>query len=385
MDRLMQIVDFRITRFQFDRDRLIGDSQISSNEVHAASLELVGNDGSVGLGFVNSVMASLPDENEIARVFALEAWPELEGQIPAVLAHRQLMRRGGNRRKMILPFEDAIQQAIWDIYAKSMKLPLWKLLGGVKEKVRAYASGLDFHLSDHDFCQIFARAAKDGHTAFKIKVGHPDVQRDVHRLDLLKSTVGPEAIVMVDANEAWTPKQTLRALDLFRKAGHNIFWVEDPIPRDDMAGLRLLRGGSGTTYLNTGEYLDVTGKRSLIDAGAADIINVGGQITDVMRLGWYAAEKNVELALGNSFLEVGVNLAVALPEVNWLEYSYQNLDHLVNKTFDIRDGYIFPSNEAGHGLTLSEEARKNWRRPSPVGAESGEADVRVGLAKVGAR
>ena len=99
----MQIVDFRITRFQFARDRLIGDSQISSNEVQAASLELLCDDGTVGLGFLNPIMSSLPDEAEMVRVFSLEAWEELEGQIPAILAHRQLIRRGGNRRKMSLP------------------------------------------------------------------------------------------------------------------------------------------------------------------------------------------------------------------------------------------------------------------------------------------
>lgn len=374
----MRIVDFRFTRFQFARDRVIGDSQISTAEVHAASLELIGDDGSVGLGFVNSVMGSLPDEAEIARVFALEAWGELEGQIPAVLVHRQLSRRGGNRRKMSLPFEDAIQQAVWDIHAKSMRLPLWKLLGGTKEKVRVYASGLDFHLSDDAYCEIFARAASEGHSAYKIKVGHPDIERDIHRLDLLKKTVGRDAVVMVDANEAWTAKQSLRALDLYRKAGHEIYWLEDPIPRDDIAGLRMLRGGCGSTYLNSGEYLDVGGKRALIDAGAADIVNVGGQITDVMRLAWYAADKNASIALGNSFLEVGVNLAIALPEVKWLEYSYQNLDHLVEKTFDIRDGYIFPSQASGHGLTLSNEARTRWRQPSPLPTQKdGLAPVRA--------
>lgn len=382
----MQIVDFRITRFQFARDRLIGDSQISSNEVQAASLELLCDDGTVGLGFLNPIMSSLPDEAEMVRVFSLEAWDELEGQIPAILAHRQLMRRGGNRRKMSLPFEEAIQQAVWDIYAKSAGLPLWKLLGGVKDRVRVYASGLDFHLSDHDYCGIFARAAKDGHTAFKIKVGHPDVERDIHRLDLLKSTVGPDATVMVDANEAWTPKQALRALDSFRKAGHDIYWAEDPILRDDVAGLSWLRRAAGTTYINSGEYLDIPGKRALIDAGAADIINIGSQFADVMRLSWYALDKNVALALGNTFLEVGVNLALALPEVNWLEYSYQNLDHLVNKTFDIRNGYIFGATEPGHGLTLSDEARRLWRRPSPVPlAMADEAVVRAALSTVAAQ
>lgn len=361
----MEIVDFKISRFQFARDRVIGDSQIAAHEVYAASLELVCGDGTTGLGFVNTVMTNLPDEAEMARVFAQEAWGELEGQSPAAVANRQLMRRGGNRRKMSLPFEEAIQQAVWDLHAKLLGMPLWMLLGGTKEKVRVYASGLDFHLSDDDYCAIFARAAQDGHTAFKIKVGHPDVERDIHRLDLLKNTVGAKAVVMVDANEAWTAKQALRTLDLFRKAGHDIYWAEDPIPRDDIPGLNWLRRSCGSTYLNTGEYLDVPGKRALIDAGAADIINVGSHIADVMRLAWYAADKNVSLALGNTFLEVGVNLALAIPEVGWLEYSYQNLDHLVDKTFQIRDGHIFGAKEPGHGLTLSDEARERWRRPSP--------------------
>ena len=366
MARATQIVDFRFTRFQFARDRTIGDSQISSDEIQLAALELIGADGTVGLGFIYSVVTSLPNEAEISRVFGLEAWPELEGQSAAALAHRQLMRRGGNRRKMSLPFEEAIQQAVWDLYAKASGMPLWQLLGGTKKKIRVYASGLDFHLSDDDYCNLFARAVTDGHTAFKIKVGHRDVERDIHRLDLLKQTVGQDATVMVDANEAWTPKQTLRALDLFRKAGHEIYWIEDPILRDDIAGLKWLRSSLGPIYLNSGEYLDASGKRALVDAGAADIINVSSQIADVMRLGWYAIEKNVELALGNTFLELGVNLAIAIPEVEWLEYSYQNLDHLVNATFEIRNGFISAFDEPGHGLTLSETARKQWRQPAPL-------------------
>ena len=82
--------------------------------------------------------------------------------------------------------------------------------------------------------------------------------------------------------------------------------------------------------------------------------------------GWYAVEKNVKLALGNTFLELGVNLAIAIPEVEWLEYSYQNLDHLVNASFEIRDGFISAFDEPGHGLTLSETARKQWRQPAPL-------------------
>jgi L-alanine-DL-glutamate epimerase-like enolase superfamily enzyme len=78
-----------------------------------------------------------------------------------------------------------------------------------------------------------------------------------------------------------------------------------------------------------------------------------------MRVGWLANDCNVEVTLGNTFLETGVHLALALPGVRWLEYSFQNLDHLVETTFEIKDGYIYAGDVPGHGLKLSEEARRN--------------------------
>ena len=68
-----------------------------------------------------------------------------------------------------------------------------------------------------------------------------------------------------------------------------------------------------------------------MEAGGTDILNVHGQVTDVMRIGWLAAERGIPVTLGNTFLEVGVHMACALPEVEWLEYSFQNFDHLVEE------------------------------------------------------
>ncbi|TWB29667.1 mandelate racemase/muconate lactonizing enzyme family protein [Nitrospirillum bahiense] len=380
----MQIVDFRITRFQFARDRVIGDSQVRTDDVHVAALELVGSDGSAGLGFVQSLFFPLPEEAEIIRVFQSEVWPGVEGQQSGALAHRVTRPRGGTARRYTLPFEEALQQAVWDLFAKSVGLPLWRLLGARKQKVRAYASGLDFHLDDGAFQDLFAHAASEGFTAFKIKVGHPEIERDIHRLDLLKQAVGPDATVMVDANEAWSPKQAILNLELMRKAGHEIFWLEDPIQRNDFDGLRLLRQTAGRTLINSGEYLDVSGKRALIEAGGADMLNVHGHVTDVMRIGWLAAEKVVPVTLGNSFLEVGVNMALALPEVEWLEYSYQNFDHLVEESYRLEDGYIYGREAPGHGLVLSEEARHVWRRPAILDrADLGAAPPQVRLARAG--
>jgi L-alanine-DL-glutamate epimerase-like enolase superfamily enzyme len=372
----MRLDSFRITRFQFARDRVIGDSQVRADSVNVAALELVADTGATGLGFLQTLFHSLPAEAEVERVFREEAWPALNGEQPAALVHRVSRPRGGNQRVPRLAFDEAIQVALWDLAAKEVGLPLHRLLGSRRERVCAYASGLDFHLSDDDFVAFFEHANSLGYTAFKMKVGHPDFERDLHRLALLARTVRPGARLMIDANEAWSAKEALTKLEAIRRAGYELLWVEDPVPRNDFEGLKLLRSAAPWTQINSGEYLDAAGKRQLIEAGAADALNVHGHITDVMRIGWLAAEHNVPVTVGNTFLEFGVHVACALPEVEWVEYSFQNFDHLVEEPIRIEDGWIYAPERPGHGLVLSETASRSWARPHVLAdGELGDAPV----------
>ncbi|WP_306868649.1 mandelate racemase/muconate lactonizing enzyme family protein [Neorhizobium galegae] len=372
----MPLSEFRITRFQFARDRVIGDSQVRADDVNVAALELVGESGKTGLGFIQTLFHPLPDQAEIEAVFANEVWPGIEGQEAIALVHRVHRPRGGNQRAFSLPFHEALQVALWDLAAKEVGLPLHALLGSRRDRVRAYASGLDFHLSDETFCALFSHAASLGYTAFKIKVGHPDFKRDMRRLDLLKEVVPAGSQIMIDPNEAWNSKEALVKLTAIRDAGHDLLWVEDPILRHDFEGLRMLRHAVNWTQINSGEYLDATGKRILMENFGTDLLNVHGQVTDVMRIGWLAAELGVPVSLGNTFLEVGVHMAVALPEVEWLEYSFQNFDHLVEQPIEIKDGFAFAPNRPGHGLVLSETARRDWSRPKRLGrSELGAAPI----------
>ena len=360
----MRIAEFRITRFQFARDRVIGDSQVRADDVNVAALELIADTGEVGLGFIQTLFFPLPDVAEIERVFRSEVWPGIEGQPPAALAHRVSRPRGGNQRAYTLPFHEALQVAYWDLAAKEVNLPLHQLLGSRRNRVEAYASGLDFHLSDDEYARFFAHADAIGYRAFKIKVGHPDFDWDLNRLKILKENVRKDALVMIDSNEAWGAKEALAKLEVIRKAGHDLLWVEDPILRNDYAGLKMLKDAASWTLINSGEYLDAHGKRLLMEAGATDILNVHGQVSDVMRIGWLAADRGIPVSLGNTFLEFGVHMACALPEVQWLEYSFQNLDHLVEQPVEIRDGWAYAPDRPGHGLALSETARRDWSRPS---------------------
>lgn len=353
------IRDFTITRFAFKRDRVIGDSQVGFDVCNVAVLELHDENGRTGTGWLLNLFYPLPNLGELQRCFRTEAFAGLLGQHPAALIHRIGRPRGGNQRPLSHGFGEAIDQALWDLAAQQAGLPLYRFLGGSNPKVRAYASGLDFHLSDAHYVEFFAKAKAMGFEAFKIKIGHPDLAWDLKRLRLLKEAVGPNPVIMVDANEAWTPKEAIRALHAYHDAGHEILWIEDPCLRDDFEGLRQVSEALPFTHINTGEYLDLSGKRRLIEARAVDYMNVHGKMSDVMRACWLAAEYGVKVTLGNTFLEVGVHIAAALPEAEWIEYSFQNYNHLAATPIRFENGYAIAPDVPGHGLGLSEEARRN--------------------------
>jgi L-alanine-DL-glutamate epimerase-like enolase superfamily enzyme len=359
----MRIADFTITRFQYARDRVIGDSQVFIDTANYLALELHTAEGKTGTGFGLSLFEPLPSLADMQRAFRAEAWPGLQDQPPAALIHRVGRPRGGNQRRMTVPFEEAINQALWDLAAQEAGLPLWRYLGGTNPRTRAYASGLDFHLSDAHYKAFFAAAKQQGYRGFKIKVGHRDVEWDLKRLALLREAVDGTGPVMVDANEAWSPKEAIQRLDIYRRAGFDIYWVEDPCLRDDYEGLREIRLACPWVLVNSGEYLDLRGKRRLLEGRGSDILNVHGHISDVMRAGWLAAEHGVRVSLGNTILEIGAHMAAALPEADWVEYSFQNYNHLVAEPFAIVDGWITAPDRPGHGLVLSDAARRDHAVP----------------------
>jgi len=359
-----RLQSFCLTRFQFRRDRIIGDSQVRIDDLNCLALELIDDAGLVGLGFAGGLFEPFADLAACEAVFTTRVWPMLQGHSPAALIHRVERPRGGNQRDLLHGFSEALQVALWDLAARQADLPLAGYLGGQRTKVRAYASGLDFHLDDTAYVAFFERAAAAGFTAFKIKVGHADFARDLHRIDLLRNTVGRDALVMIDANEAWSAKEAVVKLQKIRDLGHPLLWVEDPILRNDFDGLRMLRAAVPWTQINSGEYLDVTGRRQLLQAGGTDILNVHGRISEVMQLGWLAADMGIPLSLGNTFLEIGVHTACALPEVVWMEYSFQNYDHLVEEPILIRNGFAHVPDRPGHGLNLSAAARNDWATPT---------------------
>jgi L-alanine-DL-glutamate epimerase-like enolase superfamily enzyme len=188
-----------------------------------------------------------------------------------------------------------------------------------------YASGLDFHLSDAAYVAFFAPQGA-GLSRLQDQVGHRDVDWDLKRLGLLRDAVGTSGPVMVDANEAWSPKEAIHRLDIYRRAGFEILWIEDPCLRDDYEGLREIR----LAVLGAGELGRVSrpARQAPPARGrGADLLNVHGHISDVMKAGWLAPSTGgARDPRATRCCELGCQSCrggAALPEADWLEYSFQ--------------------------------------------------------------
>lgn len=123
----------------------------------------------------------------------------------------------------------AIDQALWDMAGRRAGLPLWRLLSAAPQpnnRVRIYASGL----GPKQVGLAAQRKQREGYTAFKFKVGFGP-GADVANFEEIRGCVGADAIVMVDANQAWMPETAaarIGELERFRP-----YWVEEPLAADE--------------------------------------------------------------------------------------------------------------------------------------------------------
>lgn len=347
---------FEVRTFQFARDRVIGDAFVSADTNHVAALTLRDADGQSGLGFFDALFAPLPPRAWLTSHIAATLWPAMEGRSPEGLLHRVTLPRAGHGTAPPFGIADALDQALWDLAAKRAGQPLWRYLGGTSGEAEAYASGLCFHLTDRTAHDFYKAARTEGHRAYKVKLGDPDLARDLARLALVRDAIGPDAAVMADANEAWTPAETRRRCNAFTQAGHSLHWIEDPIARCDTAGLTMLRASLGTTLLNAGEYLGEDGRRSLMAAGAVDIIPVHDNISQALRIARAAAGHGVAVTVGNTAMNMGAHLAAALPHVDRVEDSRLNTSAILAQPLTVTNGRFHLPDTPGHGLELATDA-----------------------------
>jgi L-alanine-DL-glutamate epimerase-like enolase superfamily enzyme len=264
-----------------------------------------------------------------------------------------------------------IDVALWDLKAKIAGEPLWRMLGAKEGRVKAYASGLDYCLSDEELFAFYRRMAETGIDGGKLKVGL-DLDADMRRIGIMQdalSVASDNPVLMIDANEYWSPKQAVRYVRQIEKE-YRLEWVEEPARRWDYNGLRKV-SQQVSAAVATGENLNsIADFFPLIANTAVDVANVTtghSGVTGCRQISNMAHTYGIPVSMMNAQANFMAHVASALPNHNAMEVVDPGREHCLSFDNHIEDGYIVLGNSPGLGIDVDENALKDLQANPPTG------------------
>ena len=257
----------------------------------------------------------------------------------------------------------AIDIAIWDLTGKAAGLPLWRLLGGFRDRVPAYASlRLGRDKQPAELPGIARSLVEQGFRAMKTNLG-PDtsVEVAVNRIRGVREAIGKDVRLMVDVNSLWSPATAIRvghALEEFE-----LFWIEDPAPTTNLQGLADVRQALRTPVMAGETLFGLHPFRPLFEAGAVDLVmpdimRVGG-ITPYLKVAHMAEAFGIPCA-SHLMPEISAQVVAAVPNGLIVEY-VPYATKLFRNCPPIENGDLVLSEQPGHGLELDDDFAKAHR------------------------
>jgi L-alanine-DL-glutamate epimerase-like enolase superfamily enzyme len=326
-------------------------------EVAMIFAEIRTRDGHEGLGFAYSKRAGGPGMYAHGKEIA----HELLGEDPSDIQRLWIklswaaasVGRSGLSAQGIAPFD----VALWDMKAKRAGLPLAKLLGAHRDSVRLYnTSGGFLSTALPQVLENIDASLARGLGGIKIKVGHPDRNVDLQRVEAVRKKLGDNFPLMVDANQQWDRPTAARICRILEQ--YNLTWIEEPLDAYDADGHAALAAALDTP-IATGEMLTSFREHAdLIEKRASDFVQpdaprVGG-ITEFLKVMQLADYHGLSMA-PHFAMEIHLHLAAAYPREPWLEH-FEWLEPLFNERLVMKDGRMLVPDRPGLGITLSDQA-----------------------------
>jgi L-alanine-DL-glutamate epimerase-like enolase superfamily enzyme len=286
------------------------------------------------------------------------------------------------RRGMGVHVMGAVDVALWDLFAKSVGLPVWKLLGGARQpSVTPYASILPKGaLGDEilaDTTRRMEQVRAEGFKAAKIEPV-PEVTRDeddvIEMVRRSREALGPDVVLMVDVGYRWrNAKTALRTIRRFEE--FDVYFVETPVQIDMLdASAELARSidiavASGELNAGRQEFLD------LMDRGGVDIVQPdvprAGGLTESLRIA-EAAEDRGKLVVPHAWntgitTAAAVQLAAVTGNCPYIEYLPPSMyaaglrKDLLASEPELSGGSIALPEAPGLGIELDLDAVEHYR------------------------
>jgi len=265
----------------------------------------------------------------------------------------------------------AIDMALWDLKAKIAGEPLWRTLGAREGRVKAYASGLDYCLSDDELFAFYRRMAEQGIDGGKLKVGL-DVEADMRRLAIVRdalSVASEKPLLMIDSNEYWSPKQAVRYIRRIEES-FDLVWVEEPARRWDYDGLKLV-SQQVAAAVATGENLhSLDDIYPLIANEAVDVVNVWtghSGVTGCRQVANFAHAYGLPVSMMNAQANYMAHVAAALPNHWMMEVVDPGREHCLTFDHRIEDGCIVLGDAPGFGVEVDQAKLEALQANPPTG------------------
>jgi L-alanine-DL-glutamate epimerase-like enolase superfamily enzyme len=360
----MKITGYRTESYTFKLDRPLADSNEPGGvDVIGSSLLWIDTD--------EGISGLAPAGGDISSFF-----PLLEGRDPREVvglwrAMIDYAHKGGVGP--VANLIGAIDIALWDLKAKIAQEPLWRTFGAREGRAKAYASGIGYCLSDEELFTFYRRHAEVGVDGGKLKLGL-DMEADLRRIGVMRdalSVASERPSLMIDINEYWSPKQTVRFLSQIEKQ-FDITWIEEPARRWDYEGLSLV-SRSVKAAVATGENLRTIGDfYPLVKREAVDILNVScapGGFTGCRQIANFAYAYELPVSMMNCQANFQAHLAAALPNHLSMEVVDPGREHCLRFDSHIEDGFIVLGDSPGLGLEVDEGVLKELQAnpPEPTG------------------
>jgi L-alanine-DL-glutamate epimerase-like enolase superfamily enzyme len=259
----------------------------------------------------------------------------------------------------------AVDIALWDLKAKALGLPLWKLVGGHKAgQVPSYNTDggwLNFEVAQliDEMQAIVGR----GWRGVKMKIGKPDPREDLARVEAVRKALGDDIDLMIDVNQRWDRTRALAWAGRFEPFG--ITWLEEPMDPDDVEGHALLSKAT-TIPIALGEHVysrtmfrDMIG-RANIGYVQADVTRLGG-VTEWLAVAEIAMAHHVpvvphhaDMMRVHQHLGAGHAAAPMIECIPWLQ-------ELFAEPLDIRNGTFHVPSTPGASTTFDPGAFRRAR------------------------
>jgi len=257
--------------------------------------------------------------------------------------------------------KSALEIALYDLKAKAVKQPLYQMLGGTQTH---FKTDITISMGEVDkMIEDSLDAVSLGYDTLKIKIGD-NPQKDIERVKAIHNALDKHIKLRLDANQGWTAKESITLLHALEKENIIAQFIEQPVPADDIEGLRYIKERVQTPLLADESIFGVKDARRLLEMQAIDYVNIKlaktAGITQALELADLSKEFGVKCMMGCMLegpisVAAGVHVASAKADViTMLDLDAVSLltSHPVETSIVFNESEIILSDSAGLGVSL---------------------------------